>query len=106
MPHWSSPYYYQDYTHVRYFGLYTFYHFAGEAHQHPCRAVPCYYQDFAIRVLKIRMERKSAFALLRPFRKLGTLLINISPGMQAFYEENLACLFPCYGMEVTFTPDK
>ncbi|MBD3165475.1 methyltransferase domain-containing protein [bacterium] len=106
VPHWSSPYYYQDYTHVRFFGLYSFYQFADELHQHPCRSVPGFYQDIRIRVLKIRMERKSNFRLLRPFRKLMTHLINLSPLTQALYEENGTSLFPCYGMEVMFTPDK
>lgn len=27
VPHFSNPYYYSDYTHKRFFGLYTFYYF-------------------------------------------------------------------------------
>jgi predicted SAM-dependent methyltransferase len=106
VPHWSSPYYYQDYTHVRFFGLYTFYYFADQEHQHPARKVPSFYQDIRLEVIKVRLERKSNFRWLRPFAKLSNALINLSPGMQAFYEENLTGMFPCYGMEVTFRPVK
>ena len=39
VPHFSNPYYYSDYTHKRFFGLYSFYYFADHKDQ-PKRKVP------------------------------------------------------------------
>ena len=33
VPHFSNPYYYSDYTHKRFFGLYTFYYFVEAKNQ-------------------------------------------------------------------------
>ena len=38
VPHFSNPYYYSDYTHKRFFGLYSFYYFADNEDQ-PRRAL-------------------------------------------------------------------
>ncbi len=106
VPHWSSPYYYQDYTHIRFFGLYTFYQFSDEKNQHPARAVPCFYQDINIRIKSIKMVFKSNFRIIRPLRKLLTFLVNLSPWFQAIWEENGTYLVPCYGLEIVFTANK
>ena len=63
MPHFSNPYYYSDYTHRRFFGLYSFYYFVSEPRQ---------------------LKRK----------------------VQEFYEETLCYIFPCYGIDIVFGPDK
>jgi len=41
VPHFSNPYFYSDPTHVRHFGLYTFFYFADEEDQ-PQRKVPAF----------------------------------------------------------------
>src|SRR5262249_45053991 len=41
VPHFSNPYGYSDPTHVRFFGLYSFYYFCDEADQ-PRRKVPSF----------------------------------------------------------------
>ena len=53
-PHFSNPYGYSDPTHVRFFGLYTFYYFSDVADQ-PRRKVPAFYlpERFAVESIKL-----------------------------------------------------
>ncbi|MCA9978922.1 MAG: class I SAM-dependent methyltransferase, partial [Anaerolineales bacterium] len=45
VPHFSNPYYYSDYTHQRFFGLYSFQYFSiSQTRFH--RRVPNFYHDF------------------------------------------------------------
>src|ERR1039457_934960 len=53
VPHFSNPYYYSDYTHKRFFGLYSFYYFVDEKYQ-LSRKVPSFYVNTRIKVLSIR----------------------------------------------------
>ena len=53
VPHFSNPYYYSDYTHAKFFGLYTLYYFSEFADQ-PKRKVPNHYTDIRIKVLRQR----------------------------------------------------
>src|SRR5580700_4689725 len=52
VPHFSNPYFYSDPTHVRQFGLYTFYYFADEEDQ-PRRKVPGFYAPERFRVQSV-----------------------------------------------------
>lgn len=104
MPHFSNPYYYSDYTHVRFFGLYTFYYFVRPELQLK-RKVPDHYSDIRIRILSQRLILRSAFKCLNPFKKLLCWFINLNKLFQAYYEENLCYLIPCHGIEIVFTPD-
>jgi predicted SAM-dependent methyltransferase len=103
VPHFSNPYYWHDYTHRTPFGLHTLSYFSEEEHQH-LRKVPAFYTEVRLRVRRVRIVFKSHFALLRPFKKLLTGLVNLSRWTQAFYEENLVWLLPAYGLEIWFTP--
>ena len=105
VPHFSNPYYYSDYTHKRFFGLYTFYYFVAEENQLK-RTVPEFYTDIRIRILKIRLKFSSPFKVRRAIKKLWTAIFNSSRWMQEYYEENLCWKIPCYGMDIVFTPDK
>jgi len=44
VPHFSNPYYYSDYTHNKFMGLYTFYYFVESKYQLQ-RKVPSFYTD-------------------------------------------------------------
>ena len=105
VPHFSNPYYYSDYTHVRFFGLYTFYYFVATEHQMK-RKVPDFYSGIRFRVLSQRLIFHSPFKWQRPVKKIWEYIFNITPGVQEFYEANLSYLFPCYALEVVLTPDK
>jgi predicted SAM-dependent methyltransferase len=104
VPHFSNPYYYSDYTHKRFFGLYTFYYFVEEKRQ-LARTVPDFYTDVRIRIVKLRLKFSSPFKVRRAIKKLWTALFNSSRWMQEYYEENLCWKIPCYGLDVVFTPD-
>jgi len=103
VPHFSNPYYYSDHTHRRFFGLYTFYYFVDEKHQLK-RKVPNFYTDIRINIISQRLVFKSPFWFRRQIKKLAGLLFNCHRALQEFYEENLCGIFPCYGIEVVFTP--
>jgi ubiquinone/menaquinone biosynthesis C-methylase UbiE len=104
VPHFSNPYYYSDFTHVRFFGLYTFYYFVDAKYQLK-RKVPHFYTDIRIRIVSQRMKFRSSFKILNPFKKLLGRFINLHTLLQEYYEENLCYLFPCHGIEIVFTPD-
>ena len=59
VPHFSNPYFYSDYTHVRPFGLYTFYYFVDEKHQLR-RKVPDFYSDIRYRGHSLRLKYSGA----------------------------------------------
>lgn len=105
VPHFSNPHYYSDFTHIRFFGLYSFYYFVDRDDQLK-RRVPEFYTDIRINILSQKLKFRSSFALVTPFKKLFGRLINIHPRVQEYYEENLCYIFPCHGIEVVFTPAK
>ena len=104
VPHFSNPYYYSDFTHVRFFGLYTFYYFVDTKYQLN-RKVPHFYTDVRIRVLSQRLKFRSSFKIINPIKKLLGWFINLHTLLQEYYEENLCYLFPCHGIEIVFRPD-
>lgn len=99
VPHFSNPYYYSDYTHIRFFGLYTFYYFCEESQQ-PQRKVPNFYTDIRIEVESLQMVFRSPFWRRNRFKRLVQRIVNSSPWWQEFHEENLCFLIPCYGLQV------
>lgn len=105
VPHFSNPYYYSDYTHSKFFGLYTFYYFADNKYQLK-RRVPNFYTNIRIKILSQHLVFTSPFISRKLFKKLLGMLFNSHYSLQEFYEENLCYFFPCYGIKVVFTPDK
>jgi len=105
VPHFSNPYYYSDPTHVRFFGLYTFYYYVPRERQLK-RTVPTYYSDTTIVIHKLRLKFSSPFKVVRFTRKLVTYVVNLSPGLQEWYEGSFTGIVPCYGIEIVFGPDK
>jgi len=101
VPHFSNPYYYSDYTHTTFFGLYTFYYFVDTKHQLK-RKIPNFYTDIRINILSQQLVFTSPFWFRRQIKKLAGLLFNCHRSLQEFYEENLCYIFPCYGIEVVF----
>ena len=104
VPHFSNPHFYSDYTHRRFFGLYTFYYFVEPARQLK-RKVPNYYSSVRIRILSLRLVFRSTFKFFNPLKKAYGRLINLHPRLQEWYEENLCYSVPCHGIEVVFTRD-
>ena len=104
VPHFSNPHYYSDFTHKRFFGLYTFYYFVNSEKQ-PKRKVPNFYTDIRITVLSQKLKFRSSFSILKPLKNLFGRFINLHSSIQEYYEENLCYLFPCHGIEIVFAPD-
>ena len=104
VPHFSNPHFYSDYTHKRFFGLYSFYYFV-EHDKQLRRKVPIFYTDIRIKILSQRLIFRSTFKLLNPFKKLFSWFVNRHTILQEYYEENLCYLFPCHGIEVVFMPE-
>jgi len=102
VPHFSNPYFYSDYTHQRFFGLYTFYYFV-EPDKQLRRKVPNYHTSLKIRIVSQKLVFRSNCRLLQPFKKLWGKLINLHPRLQEWYEENWCYLVPCHGIEVVFS---
>jgi SAM-dependent methyltransferase len=102
VPHFSNPYYYSDYTHVRFFGLYTFYYFV-ETEGQLKRKVPNHYSDLRIRIVSQKLVFRSAFAWMNPCRKLFGWAVNRHSRLQEFYEGHWSSVVPCHGMEIVFT---
>lgn len=105
VPHFSNPFYYSDYTHKRFFGLYTFEYFSSEQNTFK-RKVPSFYHDYGFITEDITLvfysPRKGRRLVKRVFQKL----FNLNTWFMEFYEENLCYLIPCYGLQVTLRPVK
>jgi len=104
-PHFSNPYFYSDYTHKRFFGLYNFYYFVDQDKQLK-RKVPTFYGNTRIEIESIKLVFTSPFRILNYGKKIFQAIINSHSAIQEFYEENLSRIIPCYGMEIIFRPDK
>ena len=102
VPHFSNPYFYSDYTHRRFFGLYTFDYFADEASKLK-RKVPSFYNDLQFHITK----RYLRFHSTQPFRHFRrTLLskwVNRSSHAQERYEESYCYLYPCQEIHYEMT---
>jgi SAM-dependent methyltransferase len=105
VPHFSNPYYYSDPTHVRFFGLYSFYYFVNLDNQIR-RKVPDYYFETKINIHSKKLIFDSPFLIGKIFKRLLGCTFNICTPLQEFYESNLCYIFPCYGIEIVFGPCK
>lgn len=101
VPHFSNPYFYSDYTHKRFFGLYSFYYFV-EPERQLKRKVPVFYTDIRLEILSLKLVFKTPFWISRHLRKLFGFFVNSGRCMQEFYELHLFGLVPCDGIEIVF----
>jgi len=103
VPHFSNPFYYSDYTHKRFFGLYTFYYFVDTERQLK-RKVPNFYTDIRINIISQRLVFRSPFWFSRQIKKAFGFMINCNRSFMEFYEQHLCYIFPCHGIEIVFMP--
>lgn len=94
VPHFANPYFYSDYTHKAYFGLYTFSYFSKQKHFE--RAVPDFYNSTNYKISKIRLDFLSPFRVRNRLKRLMGAFFNSSRFLQEFHEENLCYIFPAY----------
>ncbi len=102
VPHWSNPYYFSDYTHKRFFGLYSFAYFTRK--QHLMRGVPSFYNDIDFRTRRMKLVFYSPFKLINVFRKVYTLMFNLSSFTQEMYESSFSNIFAVH--EIQFDLEK
>ena len=105
VPHFSNPYHYSDPTHVRFFGLYSFYYYCHEQRQ-LSRKVPTFYTESRLEIISLKLRFRSPFKGRKWWKRLHEKIFNLTPSIQEFYEENLCYLFPCYGIAIEFRPDR
>lgn len=95
-PHFSNPYYYSDYTHKTFFGLYTFTYLIHEDLFK--RKTPKYGRvlDFQLDAVDLIFKSPRPFYVRWLFKRIGQAVFNLNYYTREFYEENLTGLFPCY----------
>lgn len=106
VPHFSNPYYYSDYTHRRFFGLYTFDYMVDRSRQRMKRIVPDYYADFRFEIIERSISFYSPFKGRRLLKRAISRVVNLGRWTQEFYEENLCWMIPCYLLKFTLRPVK
>jgi hypothetical protein len=94
VPHFSNPYGYSDPTHVRFFGLYSFFYFCDPEDQ-PRRKVPAFYlpQRFRVESVACSLLRESPGDRL--LRALLQPLVNANLRCLEWYEKRLCRWVPC-----------
>jgi len=94
VPHFSNPYFYSDYTHQKFWGLYTIEYFTKNSLFK--REVPKYYNSIEFELMDIKIIFASPFRIRNKIKKLFQYFFNLNRYMQEFYEENFIYLFPSY----------
>lgn len=97
VPHFSNPYYYSDYTHRRFFGLYSFSYLVHERIFY--RKVPTYGIKVQLELKQVKLNFKSPLIINRPLRWILQGLFNLSTRMQEWYEDSWSNVFSCYEVE-------
>jgi SAM-dependent methyltransferase len=105
VPHFSNPYYYSDYTHKRFFGLYSFCYFVAPECQLK-RKVPVFYTPTRIKILSLKLVFTSPFFISKNLKKIFGYFVNSHRIFKEFYEQHLCYILPCYGIEIAFSPVK
>jgi Methyltransferase domain len=105
VPHFSNPYHYSDPTHVRFFGLYTFFYFCDEEDQ-PRRKVPSFYlsERFRIESVRCKLLRESLWD-----KMMGLVLqplVNLNLNWLDRYERRLCRLVPANDIRFVLRPKK
>lgn len=98
VPHFSNPYFYSDYTHKSFWGLYTICYFSKQ--QLFKREIPKYYNSLDFSIEYIKLNFRSPFRIRNKIKQIFQYIFNINRYMQELYEENFVYLVPCY--EISF----
>jgi SAM-dependent methyltransferase len=101
VPHFSNAYFYSDFTHKTFFGLYSFSYMATDNIFQ--RKVPNYNVDTGLQVKSVHLRFKSALLINRPIRKVYQWIFNSSNLMKEWYEDSWSRAFPCYEMQFILT---
>ncbi|MGL4555613.1 MAG: class I SAM-dependent methyltransferase [Gemmataceae bacterium] len=105
VPHFSNPYAYSDPTHVRFFGLYSFFYYADAADQ-PARKVPNFYSPVRFKVESVNLRLLKMSWLEKLFCKVAQPLIDRGVGWMDWYERRLCRLFAVGDVRYVLRPVK
>lgn len=98
VPHFSSPYFYSDPTHLRFFGLYTMSYFVGGYRFK--RSVPCYAKSKNINLhlehVALNFKAPREFPVSYMTKKFLGSFANLNRATREFYERWLTGLVSCY----------
>ncbi len=107
VPHFSNPYFYSDPTHVRFFGLYTFYYYANkESVSKLIRKIPEFYDNSRYLIDNLELDFRCDYPVIKHFYNLFQKFVNKSLSRQEFYEYLLSPIIPCYGIRAILRPCK
>ena len=103
VPHFSNPFFYSDYTHQRFFGLYSFEYFSKSQGRYH-RRVPDFYHSFSFHTLELRLNIGTGSR--NPLKWAAHWIFNIHPRLQELYEGNFCYWVPCYGISAVLEAEK
>lgn len=107
VPHFSNPHYYSDFTHKRFFGLYTFEYFSKIKDQDLKRKVSDFYIDFHFKVICRKLIFKKNFSPRNIINLLiANPLFNASNYMKELYEDKFCFMLPCKEIYYEMKPIK
>ncbi len=105
VPHFSNPYYYSDFTHCIFFGLYSFDYYGTESTKLK-RTVPGFYKTVKFNITKRTLVFKSQFIIRQFLKKLPNFLFNMNDFMRELYEECFTGFIQCSEIVFEMTPEK
>jgi ubiquinone/menaquinone biosynthesis C-methylase UbiE len=107
VPHFSNPYFYSDYTHKRFFGLYSFDYFSAYDTGFR-RKVPSYNSSIRFIILERKLIFKSPnFFITNLIKKhFFNRLFNSGKYFQAVYEEFFTNAISCYELKFVLKAEK
>lgn len=103
-PHFSNPFFYSDFTHKRFFGLYSFEYLSRTARFK--RKVPRHYVDFAFCTEELKLVFYSDRIVEKIFKRLVQVIVNAHRSFQEAYEEMWSSRLPCSEIYAILTPEK
>jgi SAM-dependent methyltransferase len=101
VPHFSNAYFYSDYTHKSYWGLYSMSYLTTDNLLR--RKVPNYGERTGLILSKVNLKFKSPIIINRPFRFVWQIIFNASTFMKEWYEDSWSRNFPCYEIQFILT---
>ncbi len=104
VPHFSNPYGYSDYTHKRFFGLFSFGYFCPVVYQKRLRIVPNYSQKISFNITYEKLRFHSPLRIIYPLVICLELVVNSNQLFKTLYEYHFSYLFPIYGIQIELSP--
>jgi hypothetical protein len=106
VPHFSNTYSYSDPTHVRFFGLFSFYYFSPFKYRPKRIQVPMYQSDlgFIVKEIVIQFYRMGVFDKI--VGRLIEPIVNINLRTQELYERRFSRIYHAMQIKYVLSPIK